>query len=66
MRIIATDQHQQPILFRHVDDIGNGYYPVPTLGNNLKLRRQPKLWVFAILLANLVVLPFRQGNRRGD
>ena len=57
MRIIATDEHQQPVLLWHVDDVGNCYHSVPTLGDDLKSRRKPDATSLAGQLPDFVRLP---------
>ena len=61
--IVTPDQHQQPILLRHVDNVGNRDHPVPALGDNLEPRRKTSLPGLAIELSNFMRLPLGQPHR---
>jgi hypothetical protein len=65
MRIIATHEHQQPIFLRHIDDVWNGYHPVPILGHNLQLRGKLKRFFTAVQLTYDMRSPGHWSSERG-
>ena len=64
MRVIAADQHQQPILFRHVDEVGHCHDAIPLFGDDLQLGGNGDLRCGAVELPHRVRLPRRCCPRR--
>ena len=59
MRIVATDQHQQPVFLRHVDEVGTCDDSIPILGDDLKSRGKPELSGRTVKLADFMRFPIR-------